>query len=105
MTAQEINGWTAPLLILGVVLLTAAMVLRLLRHWRGGRRAPLLLIRDVALFVALVLAVGGGQYSRLTGVRLSDQVWWVVASNTIYTVAIGLWIAIELALIGRGDDR
>lgn len=104
MTAQEINAWTGPILILGVVLLTVAMVLRLVRHWRTGRPAPLLLIRDVALFGALLLAIVGGQYSRMTGVRLSDQVWWVVLSNAVFACAIGLWLVIELALIGKEED-
>lgn len=105
MTAQEINAWTGPVLILGVVLLTVAMVLRLVRHWRTGRRAPLLLIRDVALFAALLLAIGGGQYSRMTGARLGEQVWWVVLSNAVYGCAIGLWLVIELALVGRDDPE
>lgn len=105
MTAQEINAWTSPLLILGVIVLTAAMVLRLVRHWVSGRKAPILLVRDVSIYLALILAIGGGQYTRWTGVRLSDQVWWVLLTSLVYGAAVALWLFVELALVGRTEDE
>lgn len=104
-TIATINGLVAPFVYLLLGLLTMAMGLRIVRHWRSGRKTPLLLARDFALFLALLVLIGGAQFARFTGTKLSEQLWWVVLTDVLSVAVLGLWLLIELAVIGRRKDE
>jgi hypothetical protein len=103
MTAQDIQHLTFPVIAFLVLLLAATMVYRVYRHLRDGDRVPILLKRDVALFVALVVFMGGSAYARFTGVSLAGEAWWVLLTNFISIVVLIYWLAVEWGLIRQGE--
>jgi len=107
VTVELVNAWTGPIVVGLILALFAAMAGRVLRHVLKGRRVPLLLKRDVLLFAAFALLVLGSQYSRATGVRLAGELWWVLLTNALGIVALGVWLLIEIGVIGhgKGEDR
>lgn len=105
MTAADIQALTFPVILVLVLLLVATMCWRVYRHLREGRRVPILLRRDVALFVALVVLVAGSAYTRATGVSLGQQVWWVAITNLIVIVTLVYWLAVEWGFVRAPGGR
>lgn len=101
ITATQLNALTGPVIIILVVVLAAAMLLRVARHLRAGRRTPLLLKRDLLLFGTLAVLLLGGQFGRWTGVRLGEEILWVILTNSLAFLTLGVWLAIEVGVIGR----
>jgi uncharacterized membrane protein len=103
MTAQDIQRLTFPVIALLVLLLAATMVWRVYRHLRDRDRVPIILKRDVALFVTLAVLLAGGAYSRATGVSLAGEAWWVTLTNFLAIVTLVYWLAVEWGLIRQGE--
>lgn len=105
MSAAAIQALSFPVILVLIVALAATMTLRVVRHVRAGTRVPILLRRDVALFVTLVVMLGGGAYARSLGIRLADQVWWVALTNVLAILTLVYWLAVEWGLIRAPEDR
>lgn len=100
---DTVNQVSLPVIIALVVMIFAAMTGRLVRSRIEGRRIPLLLKRDWLIFAALAVLAVGTVTSRLTGIRLGQELWWVLLTNTLAISALVVWAAIEFRVIGRGD--
>lgn len=103
-TIATINSVIAPIVYVLLALLTVTMGIRIFRHVRSGRKTPLLLARDFALFVALVVLIGGAQFARFTGTTLSTQLWWVVLTDLLSVSVLLLWLVVEVGVVGRRRD-
>lgn len=104
--AQLVNAVSAPIILFLLAVLTVALTVRLVRHILSRRTAPLLLKRDWLLFATLALSITGTQIGRVLQVRLADEVWWVLVTNGLSLLTLGVWVGIELGVIGRngGND-
>lgn len=100
MTVDQLNAVFGPIIYVLLISLTAAMGFRVLRHLRSGRRTPLLLARDFLLFAYLLLTISVTQYARANGITgLSQEAWWVGATNVLSTALLALWVGIEFGLV------
>jgi heme A synthase len=100
MTVDQLNAVFGPLIYLLLIVLTAAMGVRVVRHLLSGRRTPLLLARDFLLFLYLLLTISVAQYTRANGITgLSQDVAWVALTNVLATALLGLWVAIEMGIV------
>lgn len=61
---------------------------------------PLLLKRDVPLFVVLVSEFGLVMLGRAFGIHLQDNLLWVVLSGGAAVGALGFWVYVEYFRIG-----
>lgn len=100
MTVEEVNAVAVPVIYILLVMLTAAMGFRIVRHLRDGwRHTPLLLARDFLLFLYLAVSVSVVQHARSRGISLSGELWWVLLTDILVIGVLGVWNAIEFGLI------
>lgn len=103
MTLDQIIAWGGVIVIVEVALIATALLIRTVHYLvtGGTDSVPLLQWRDFLTFVTFVVLIAGQQYARTSGVRLSDQLWWVLLTDGLEISVGTLWLAIEVGLVGR----
>lgn len=100
MTADLVNAIFGPYIFLGVFALTGAMGWRIWRHLRSRSRTPLLLGRDILLFLYFAIVAVVQQYARANNITgLGQEVWWVLLTSVLASAVLTVWLGIELGLI------
>ncbi len=109
--ALEIVNALGFIIFLGMLALAVvSMVMRVMLYSRIGRRASIILRRDLALLSSLLFVFGSLALIRFFNIELLLEVGWprffyVVATDIVALSALGYWVWAEYFVIGKPDKE